>query len=88
MNPSFVVPLAFALGAATGAAGLYLLRPDPAAAQANPTARFVPALMTASEGDKGSVAWFMATDGRVRACLHAQGPSGPTINCLPVSFAP
>ncbi len=88
MTRSFVIPLTFAFGIASGAGGWHLLRPEPAIAQANPTARFVPASMTASEGDKGSVAWFMATDGRVRACYHSGGPSGPTVSCVPVNFAP
>jgi hypothetical protein len=85
MTRSLFLPLTFAIGMATGAAGWHLLRPLPAVAQANPTARFVPASMTASEGDKGSVAWFLSTDGRVKACLHTQGSP---INCQAVNFGP
>jgi hypothetical protein len=86
---SFTVPsLAFLLGAAAGFAGWALLRADPAAAQANPTTKFVPSTMVASEGDKGSVAWFLATDGRVRACYHTQGATGPAVSCQAVNFGP
>jgi hypothetical protein len=80
--------LTFLLGIATGAAGWALIHAEPAAAQANPTTKFVPNAMVASEGDKGSVAWFLATDGRVRACFHTQGPAGPVISCQPVNFGP
>jgi len=84
MTRPFIVPLAFVLGVVAGAGGWYLLRAEPALAQANPTAKFVPSAMVASEGDKGSVAWFLATDGRVRACIHTQGT--PAVSCVPVNF--
>ena len=86
MTHRYMMIATFLLGAVSGASGLYLLRAEPAIAQANPTARFVPASMTASEGDKGAVAWFMATDGRVRACFHTQGASGPAVSCQAVNF--
>jgi hypothetical protein len=88
MARRFIIPLTFVLGVAAGAAGWFLIRPEPAIAQANPTTKFVPNAMTASEGDKGSVAWFLASDGRVRACFHTQGPSGSTVSCQAVNFAP
>jgi hypothetical protein len=88
MTRPFLIPLTFVLGVATGAGGWYLLRSEPALAQGNPTAKFVPSAMVASEGDKGSVAWFLATDGRVRACTHSQGTPNPTVSCQPVNFGP
>jgi hypothetical protein len=87
MTRPFIIPLTFVLGVATGAGGWYLLRSEPALAQGNPTAKFVPSAMVTSEGDKGSVAWFLATDGRVRACVHSHEPA-PTVSCLPVNFGP
>jgi hypothetical protein len=88
MTRRFVVLFSFLFGILAGAGGLYLLRSEPALAQGNPTARFVPSVMVASEGDKGSVAWFLATDGRVKACVHSQGTPNPTVTCLPVNFGP
>ena len=80
-------PAALLIGIALGSGGWRFLVPSFADAQGSASG-FFPIAVSASQGGKGSVAWFIGRTGTVVVCASHQ-PAGDTATvCQPVHFPP
>lgn len=88
MKPSLPHAATLAIGIVLGAAGWHLLEVNQADAQTSLVARFKPALVSVSQADKASVAWFVDLNGITFVCANTPANTPAATTCQSVHFPP